>query len=99
MDEHSSSFVWDLGKEAINIAKHGVDFDTAIQAFRDPKRNISIDLKHSGPELRYYCIGRVGQRILTVRFVYRGETIRIIGAGYWRKGAQLYDQSKKKESG
>ena len=27
-----------------------------------------------------------------VRFTYRGETIRIIGAGYWRKGRRLYEK-------
>ena len=34
--------------------------------------------------------GKVDDGILTVRFTYRGETIRIIGAGYWRKGRRIY---------
>jgi len=28
---------------------------------------------------------------LTVRFTYRGSVIRIIGAGYWRKGRKIYE--------
>ena len=33
-----------------------------------------------------------------VRFTYRGETIRIIGAGYWRKGRRLYEKENLIES-
>jgi hypothetical protein len=27
-----------------------------------------------------------------VRFTYRSDVIRIIGAGYWRKGKRIYEQ-------
>jgi hypothetical protein len=30
--------------------------------------------------------------VLTVRFTWRDGTIRIIGAGYWRKGKAIYEQ-------
>jgi len=30
--------------------------------------------------------------VLTVRFTYRDGIIRIIGAGYWRKGKTVYEQ-------
>lgn len=30
--------------------------------------------------------------ILTVRFIYRENNIRIIGAGYWRKGKKIYEE-------
>jgi uncharacterized protein len=30
--------------------------------------------------------------IMTVRFTMREERIRIIGAGYWRNGKELYDK-------
>ncbi|MEN6503509.1 MAG: BrnT family toxin [Planctomycetaceae bacterium] len=52
-------------------------------------------MAHSAGEARYYCIGRVGPGILTVRFTYRGGTIRLIGAGYWRKGKKLYEEENK----
>ena len=44
---------------------------------------------------RYYCFGlnREGDGILTVRFTYRAARIRIIGAGYWRKGKKIYDEA------
>jgi uncharacterized protein len=41
-------------------------------------------------EARYDCIGRVGTGIMTVRFTYRGSVVRIYGAGYWRKGRNIY---------
>jgi hypothetical protein len=34
----------------------------------------------------------VGDAVLTVRFTYREEVIRIFGAGYWRKGKRIYEQ-------
>ena len=42
--------------------------------------------------MRYYCLGRVGDRVLTVRFIIRGSNVRIIGAGYWREGKKIYEQ-------
>jgi hypothetical protein len=30
--------------------------------------------------------------VMTVRFTYRDGRIRIFGAGYWRKGKQVYEQ-------
>jgi uncharacterized DUF497 family protein len=89
-----SAFTWDLEKELANVEKHGLDFTTASRVFFDPRRKIYVDEKHSRDEERYFCIGRVGTRILTVRFVYRGNTIRILGAGYWRKGSAYYEKEK-----
>ena len=85
-------FTWDLLKELANIRKHGVDFTTASKAFFDPKRKIYTDAKHSREEERSFCMGKIDGRILTVRFVYRGKRIRIIGAGYWRKGRKYYEK-------
>lgn len=85
-------FEWDPGKHHENQEKHGVAFAMAQFAFADPKRVIAEDLSHSSSEKRYYCFGRVGDGILTVRFTYRSEVIRIFGAGYWRKGKRIYER-------
>jgi len=37
----------------------------------------------------------VAEGILTVRFTYRENTIRIFGAGFWRKGKKIYEQQDK----
>ena len=88
-------FLWDTGREAENILKHNVDFTTAEQAFDDPNRRIQHDSKHSQEENRFFCFGKVAERILTVRFTYRDGAIRIIGAGYWRKGKAIYEKKKR----
>ena len=87
------SFVWDPRKDFFNIYKHRVSFVTATRVFDDPHRKIYIDSKHSSDEARFFCVGKVENRVLTVRFVYRNDKIRIIGAGYWRKGVRLYEKA------
>ncbi len=84
-------FEWDEAKEISNLAKHGVAFPEAVAAFADPQRVILPDLAHSRAEPRWYCLGRIGDAVLTVRFTKRGGKVRLIGAGYWRKGRQLYE--------
>jgi uncharacterized DUF497 family protein len=85
-------FEWDEDKAQENQKKHNVSFLLAQHAFLDPHRIIVEDEEHSVGENRYYCIGRVEEGIMTVRFTYRGNTIRIYGAGYWRKGKKLYEE-------
>ncbi len=92
MEEQASSFIWDRDRESVNIQKHGVDFVTAAQAFKNPGRKIFIDNRHSQKEERYFCIGKADNRIITVRFIYREGKVRIFGAGYWRKGVKYYEQ-------
>ena len=82
-------------KDRSNQDKHGVSFALAQFAFLDPQRIILEDLSHSVDENRYYCIGRIAEGILTVRFVYRNEQIRIFGAGYWRKGKRIYEKENR----
>lgn len=93
MAEHVA-FEWDEDKDALNQAKHDVSFQEARKAFEDEERIILRDLSHSYNEERYFCLGKVGQGVLTVRFTYREHRIRIIGAGYWRKGERRYEQEQ-----
>ena len=87
-----ADFEWDDKKDKENQLKHGVSFALAQIAFLDENRIILEDLDHSGKEVRYYCLGKVAGGIMTVRFTYRNERIRIIGAGYWRKGKKIYEK-------
>lgn len=90
------SFEWHDDKNQVNYEKHGVSFEEAQLAFFDSNRIIAEDISHSHYEQRYYCIGRVNNRIMTVRFTYRSSKIRIIGAGYWREGKKLYEEANRK---
>ncbi len=87
-----TDFQWDENKEKINENKHGVSFSLAQLAFLDSNRVVLEDVSHSQKEKRFYCIGQVTEGILTVRFTYRDKQIRIIGAGYWRKGKRIYEK-------
>ncbi|HEX3102130.1 MAG TPA: BrnT family toxin [Pyrinomonadaceae bacterium] len=87
-------FEWDDRKEQENIEKHGVSFYLAQFAFADPERVIAEDVDHSIDEERFYCFGEVANRIMTVRFTYRDDKIRIFGAGYWRKGKVVYEKER-----
>ena len=93
--EKQSDFEWDSAKDQQNQKKHGVSFALAQLAFLDQNRVILEDLDHSDHETRYYCLGKVADGIMTVRFTYRKHRISIIGAGYWRKGKKIYEKENK----
>ncbi len=89
-----TEFEWDPKKDATNVSKHGVSFFEAQKAFLDENRIIAQDLEHSKNEIRYYCFGKVQEGVMTVRFTYRNQAIRIFGAGYWRQGRKIYEQAQ-----
>jgi uncharacterized DUF497 family protein len=88
-------FEWDDEKDKFNQRKHEISFALAQLAFLDSNRVILEDLEHSDEEKRYYCLGKVAGGIMTVRFTYRTNEIRIFGAGYWRKGKRIYERENK----
>ena len=88
----ATTFEWDLLKNEQNEKKHGVSFFDAQYAFADPRRVIIEDLNHSETEDRFFCLGKVKGGVMTARFTERHGSIRIIRAGYWRKGRKIYDQ-------
>jgi len=90
-----TKFEWDTEKDTLNQEKHGISFAVAQYAFADPFRIIAKNESHSQVEERFYCFGEVNGGILTVRFTYRASVIRIIGAGYWRKGKAIYERENK----
>ena len=85
-------FEWDDRKNHLNSEKHGVSFEEAQEGFFDINRIIIKDDKHSKVEERFFCIGKNDKGIITIRFTMRGDSIRIIGAGYWREGKQRYER-------
>ncbi|MBI5327860.1 MAG: BrnT family toxin [Deltaproteobacteria bacterium] len=95
MPIEKARFEWDEEKDKENQAKHNISFSLAQRAFLDPNHVIVEDINHSRGEDRFYCIGRVGEGIITVRFTYRDNIIRIHGAGYWRKGRRIYEEQNK----
>jgi uncharacterized DUF497 family protein len=74
-------FEWDPKKARRNLAVHGVSFDEASTAFRDPLSVTIDDPLHSEHEERLVLIGQShSNRILVVVHTERGDRIRIISA-------------------
>ena len=88
-------FEWDEAKALENLARHRVSFDLAKLAFDDPQLVLAEDAGHSDVESRYFAFGNVAGGVLTVRFTIRGQRLRIIDAGYWRKGKAFYEQANR----
>jgi uncharacterized DUF497 family protein len=92
-------FAWDSQKAESNLASHGVSFESAKRAFADVKAIVIYDHAHScARELRWWLLGRVDLKVMLVRYTHRpGGVVRIIGAGYWRQGKDIYEKYWKKE--
>ena len=93
------NFEWDQRKNASNIVKHGVSFEEAEKAFEDPDAVVAFDPDHSTKEeLRWWLLGKVRERVMLVRYTQRPSgIIRIIGAGYWRIGKEIYEKAERKQ--
>ena len=85
------TFEWDEAKNAENIVKHNISFQEAREVFFDPNLILIDDIEHSIVEKRYFCVGKIKNDIITVRFTKRNNNIRILGAGMWRKYRKHYE--------
>lgn len=89
-------FVWDPGKAAANLRKHGVSFPEATTAFADPNSQTIPDPDHSRTEDRLILLGTSAQgRLLTVVHTERGDAIRLISA---RKATRKERKSYEEDS-
>lgn len=74
-------FEWDPAKAHVNAQRHGVRFEEAATAFRDPLSITIDDPDHSIGENRYILLGlTLSGKLVVVVHVERGETIRIVSA-------------------
>lgn len=85
MDRHyrvgGSDFVWDAGKAATNVRKHGVRFEDAATVFMDPLFVLTDASRHD--EARDAVIGfdQSGRLLYVVHIVLEDDgCIRIISA-------------------
>lgn len=77
----SEFFEWDNEKAAINLCKHGVEFEEAKTVFEDPFALELSDDVHSDEENRWVVLGlSLLARVLLVVHTERSERIRIISA-------------------
>ena len=70
-------------KASRNKAKHGVDFEAAQELWSDPDRIVAPTF--AGPEPRFLAVGKIGSRVWTAVFTWRGDRVRIISVRRARK--------------
>jgi len=76
------NYIWDERKATANLAKHGVEFEEARQAFEDPQGVLEFDPGHSDTEDRFVLIG-ISPRLRLLLVVHAEEDegfTRIISA-------------------
>ncbi|RZB38475.1 MAG: uncharacterized protein SRB2_00223 [Desulfobacteraceae bacterium Eth-SRB2] len=84
-------FEWDFKKAKTNIEKHGVSFEEASTAFRDPLSLTIDDPLHSRDEVRLVLIGiSYNNHLLVIVHTERGDNIRIISARKATKKERKY---------
>lgn len=87
-------FEWDPQKAVANLRKHGVSFQEATTALRDPLSATAHDPDHSSDEVRYITFGVSSQgRLLVISHTERGDLIRIINARPATRGErEIYEE-------
>src|ERR1700688_1940427 len=85
---NDNDFAWDRKKAAANWRDHGVTFDQAAKAVRDPFAIEAIDERENYGEERVNLIGMCEGVLLHVTYTERDERLRIISA----RRAQRHEQ-------
>ncbi len=84
------NFVFDDNKSMTNLEKHGIDFQTAQQLWKDPDL-LEIQVK-SDDESRFLVIGCIDEKHWSAVITYRSERIRLISVRRSRKKeVELYE--------
>ena len=88
------NFVWDPGKAATNLKKHGIGFEEASTIFLDTLSITGIDSEHSRVEERWLTFGVSSQgKFLIVSHADEGDSVRIISARTGSKSERrLYEE-------
>jgi len=73
----TAEFEWDVSKNTSNIAKHGIDFDDAIEIF---DANYFEYPSPRNEEVRYVAVGEMQGIVIAVVYTLRSEVYRIISA-------------------
>jgi uncharacterized DUF497 family protein len=83
--ESAIGFDWDDRKSQLNLAKHGIDFENAIEVFYGP---IILRRSDRNNEEPWVAVGDSKNRLVAVVFTRRADVIRIISARRARKNEE-----------
>jgi len=93
-------FEWDLAKDKINRAKHGLSFEEAIELFRSGADYLEIyDEEHSDEEDRFIAVGTIKRGVILVACTEReDDVLRILSARLaTEKERQRFGESVRKK--
>lgn len=79
---------FDLAKDAVNTAKHGVSLAFGAEIFRDADMIRVATVRVEDGERRFRAIGLVGGKLWTAVHVMRGETARMISVRRSNEGEE-----------
>ncbi len=84
-------FEWDIEKNALNIIKHEIPFEKAVDLWSD---SFSKELLLSyAQEERWMRIGKLDQKVSVAIFAWRGKNVRLISVRRARKKEEnFYEQ-------
>lgn len=80
-----SAHDWDESKRQLNLRKHGIDFEDAVLALRQPHFEYRSDREG---EVRTVAICPDTGKLIAVIYTMRGDVCRIISARAARKNEQ-----------
>lgn len=89
-------FEWDSGNQEKNWLKHRITTKEIEKVFVNKPAFIFADEKHSFSEKRYGLYGRTdGGRLISIVFMIRQQTIRVITArDMSKKERRIYEKTK-----
>lgn len=85
------------GKAEVNLRKHGISFEDAIEVFFDPQRIETFDDRENYGEGRWKTVGLAAHTLLAVVYTVRGKDdnlIRLISA----RKAGFYERAQYREN-
>lgn len=77
---HGVGFVWDSTKARANLAKHGVTFETACEAFFDPFLRLMDAGQHDEERLAFVGETEHGTMLFVVYVERGGDVFRLVSA-------------------
>jgi len=94
--EGLTGFQWDAGNAEKSWARHEVSQAECEQVFLNRPVLLAGDVRHSGPEARYFALGFTDPgRYLSVVFTVRASLIRVISArAMSRRERRTYEQAQ-----
>ncbi len=86
-------YEWDENKRIANIARHNVDFVSAVDFQWDTALE-TVDDRFDYGEERWVALGFIGKELHVMVYIFRHQNIRIISLRKANKRERIYYENK-----